>query len=178
MTPAAQTHAIAPADPLAPVRTALLRAAEEEAHQLVAAAHRDAEAVIATARSRSTAVLREARRQGEQDGGRAAADATARARHTVRTGLLRAQAEAYDELRRTVLSRVRQCRREPGYPAVREQLSDQVRRLLGPEAVVIEHPRGGVIGTAGGRTVDLSLDALALRVFDGAGAGIESLWRT
>ncbi|QRX97521.1 V-type ATP synthase subunit E [Streptomyces noursei] len=177
MTPA-QARAVDPADPLAPVRTALLRAAEEEAHQLVAAARRDAEAVVAAARSRSTAVLREARRQGEQEGGRATADAMARTRHAVRAGVLRAQAEAYDELRRTVLAQVRLCRREPGYPAAREQLSDQARLLLGPEAVVIEHPRGGVIGTAGGRTVDLSLDALALRVFDGAGAGIESLWRT
>ncbi|MFE3770772.1 hypothetical protein [Streptomyces sp. NPDC059122] len=176
MTPA-QAHLTDATDPLAPVRTALLRAAEEEAERLVTAARRDADAAIAAARSRSTAVLREARRQGEQEGARAAADATARTRHAVRTRLLRAQADAYDELRRTVLSQVRLCRQEPGYPTVREQLSGQVRRLLGPEATVTEHPLGGVIGAAGGRSADLSLDAVALRVLDDASAGIESLWQ-
>ncbi|MGV4928108.1 hypothetical protein K2224_38495 (plasmid) [Streptomyces sp. BHT-5-2] len=174
----ARTPATGPAEPLAAVRTALLRAAAEDADRLVAAAYRDADAVVADARSRSAAVLRAARRQGEQAGARAAADATARTRHAVRTGILRARAEAYDELRRTVLSHVRRCREEPGYPAVREQLADRARRLLGPGATLAEHPRGGVVGSADGRRVDLSLDALAGRVLDGAGAGIESLWRT
>ncbi|MEU7642596.1 MULTISPECIES: hypothetical protein [unclassified Streptomyces] len=42
---------------------------------------------------------------------------------------------------------------------------------------VTEHPLGGVIGAAGGRSADLSLDAVALRVLDDASAGIESLWQ-
>ncbi|MGW5118571.1 hypothetical protein ACWEQ8_24505 [Streptomyces noursei] len=177
MTPA-RAHPTAPIDPLDPVRTALLRAAAEEAERLVSAARRDAEATLVAARSRSTAALRAARRQGEEEGSRAAAECLAHTRRAVRTGLLQERAEAYDALRRTVLRQVRLCRREPGYPAVRERLSEQVSRLLGPEATVTEHPLGGVIGRADGRTVDLSLDALALRVLEDAGAGIEALWRT
>ncbi|MGD3110675.1 hypothetical protein [Streptomyces sp. YGL11-2] len=168
----------AAADPLAPVRAALLRAADEEAERLVAAARRDAEATVAAARSRSAALLREARHRGEDEGGRASAAAVAQARRSARAGLLKAQAEAYEELCRTVFAQVRRCRREASYPAVRDRLARQARRALGPEATVTEHPQGGVIGTADGRSADLSLDAVAGRVLEHSGAGIETLWLT
>ncbi|QHC23031.1 hypothetical protein [Streptomyces sp. GS7] len=168
----------AAADPLAPVRAALVRAADEEAERLVAAARRDAEATVAAARSRSAALLREARHRGQREGARAAAAAVAQAHRSARAGLLKARAEAYDELCRTVFAQVRRCRREAAYPTVRDRLAGQARRVLGPEATVTEHPHGGVIGTADGRSADLSLDAVAGRVLERCGAGIETLWQT
>ncbi|MFE6685870.1 hypothetical protein ACFVFQ_05260 [Streptomyces sp. NPDC057743] len=174
MTPAPT----ATADPLAPVRTALLRAAEAEAERLVAEARRDAATTLAAARSAAATTLREARHRGERDGARAASATLARARRTARAGLLEAQAAAYDELREEVLRRARQCWREASRAAVRERLTGLVRQALGPEATVTEHPRGGVVGTADGRCVDLSLDAVAGRVLDQAGAEVERLWRS
>ncbi|MCK7622210.1 hypothetical protein MUU72_03555 [Streptomyces sp. RS10V-4] len=174
MTPAAT----GPADPLAPVRAALLRAAEEDAGRLVAAARHDAGATLAKARAAAAATLREARRHGAEDGARAAAAGVAEARRTARARLLEAQADAYQELRRQVLVRVRRYRREACAPEVRERLARQVYRALGPGAAVAAHPAGGVTGTAPGRRVDLTPEALAARVLDRAGPGVEELWRS
>ncbi|MFH8680755.1 hypothetical protein [Streptomyces lydicus] len=168
----------APADPLGPVRAALLRAAREEADRLRADARRDAAAVLAAAHAQAGALLREARRQGEAEGSRAAAAAVARARRTSRNDLLEAKARVRDALRRRVAEQVRQCRNEPTWAAARDRLVRRVRLALGADATVSEHPEGGVVGTAPGRTVDLSLDAMAARALDRAGAEIESLWET
>lgn len=167
-----------PADPLEPVRAALLHAAREEADQRIADARRDAAATLSGARSHAEVLLREARLQGEAEGAYAAAAALAQARREARSDLLKAKAQACDDLRRRVAGQVRGCRREEAYPAVRDRLAQRVRHTLGGGATVTEHPHGGVVGAAPGRTTDLSLDALAARALDRAGAEIESLWKT
>ncbi|MFI0789879.1 hypothetical protein ACH4Q6_30275 [Streptomyces lydicus] len=167
-----------PADPLAPVRAAVLHTAREDARQLVADARRDAAATLSGAHSQAEGLLLQARLQGESEGSRAAAASVSRARRETRSDLLKAKAQACDDLHRRVVELVRRCRREAPYPAVRDRLAERAHRTLGPGATVTEHPHGGVVGTAPGRTTDLSLDALAARALDRAGAGIESLWKT
>ncbi|SCK34859.1 hypothetical protein YWIDRAFT_06309 [Streptomyces sp. SceaMP-e96] len=167
----------APTDPLAPVRAALLRAAREEALQLIADARRDAAATLSGARSQAEACLCEARLQGEAEGDRAADTTTSRARREARSTLLKAQAQACEDLHRRVVEQVRRCRLEGSYPAVRDRLAERAQHILGSGATVTEHPHGGVVGTAPGRTTDLSLDAMAARALDRAGAESESLWK-
>ncbi len=168
----------APADPLEPVRAALLHAAREEADQLVADARRDAAALLAEARSRAAALVREARLQGAAQGSRAAAAALAQARRETRGDLLKAKAQARDDLHRRVVEEVRRCRGEESYPAVRDRLARRARQILGSGATLTEDPHGGVIGTVPGRITDLSLDAVAARALARAGAEVESLWKT
>ncbi|MCX4637798.1 hypothetical protein HEP86_02420 [Streptomyces sp. RPA4-5] len=167
-----------PTDPLDPVRAALLHTAREEADQLIADARRDTLAVIAGARAQSEALLREARLQGEAQGARDAEAALAQARREARSELLRAKAQACDDLHRRVVDHVRNLRWEETYPAVHDRLAQRARRMLGSGATVADHPHGGVVGTAPGRATDLSLDAMAARALDRAGAEIESLWKT
>lgn len=161
---------------LEPLRAELLRAARADATSQLADAERDAMAVLDDARSTATAILDEARRQGEADGADAAAAAATRARRDARGRDLAVRAESYEELRARVIERVRQLRRTPDYPGVRDRLTDLARRMLGPDAAVAEHPDGGVVGRCPGRRVDLTLGTLAARALDRAGAEVEHLW--
>ncbi|MFD8325538.1 hypothetical protein [Streptomyces lydicus] len=167
-----------PADPLEPVRAAVLQAAHEDADRLLADARRDAADVLARAHSQAGVLLREAHLRGEAEGIRVAAVTVAHARRKARSDLLEAKAQVCDELRDRVAAKVRQCRDEETWPAVRDRLARRVRHALGADATVSEHPDGGVVGMAPGRALDLSLDALVARALDQAGAEIESLWET
>ncbi|MFI9357970.1 hypothetical protein [Streptomyces lydicus] len=167
-----------PDDPLEPVRAALLHAAREDADRLLAEARRDAAEVIARAYAQAGVLLREAHLRGKAEGVRAAAATVADARREARSDLLEAKARVCDALRRRVTEQVRQCRDEETWPAVPDRLARRVRHALGADATVGEHLHGGVVGTAPGRTLDLSLDAMAARALDHAGAEIESLWET
>ncbi|MCQ4042732.1 hypothetical protein ACFOSC_10450 [Streptantibioticus rubrisoli] len=161
---------------LEPVRDALLRAARKDAETVLAEARRAAAAVLDEARARATAILDEARRQGTADGLADGAALRVRARRTVRARELAAQRAAYDDLREQATQGVRRLRAESEYPCVRDELVAQARRLLGDDISVTEHPDGGVVATAPGRRVDLTLDALAGRALERLGSEVEVLW--
>ncbi|MGW3247969.1 hypothetical protein [Streptomyces sp. NPDC001070] len=163
-------------DSLQPVRDSLLRRAQAEADDLLARADRDAEATLADAEGRAQAIIDEGRRKGEAEAGRARAAAITAAHRQIRAGRLDAQAMAYRELRRRVAERALALRDGPDYPRLLDALTRRARALLGPAAEVREHPAGGVVARAPGRRADLSLEAAALRVVDGAGDVVESLW--
>jgi vacuolar-type H+-ATPase subunit E/Vma4 len=163
-------------DALQPVRAELLRAARADAAARLTRAEQDAGAVLDEARARAAAILDEAREQGEADGTAAARAARTRARRTARSRELALRAELYQQLRARVTERVRNLRDAPDHPALRERLTTLARRLLGPEATVVDHPDGGVLGRSEGRRVDLSLGALAVRTLDRAGREVETLW--
>jgi vacuolar-type H+-ATPase subunit E/Vma4 len=161
---------------LAPVRARLLRRAERDADAALAAARADAAARIASARAQADAVLQEARVQGAA---LAAAEASARrssARRRERALELAVEREVYEAVRDGVERRVRALRDEPGYPDVRGALEVQARALLGPDAEIVEDPGGGVLATAPGRRVDLTLRAIAARAMDALGEEVTRLW--
>ncbi|MCQ4080611.1 hypothetical protein NGB36_08340 [Streptomyces sp. RB6PN25] len=162
------------ADALAPVRTALLRAARTDADALLAQARADAAQTLDAVRAEAQAILDEARRQGEADGAAAARQLRMHAHRAARARQLAARSEVYAELRRQVTEGVRELRHAEEYPAIRDRLAARARRLLGPDASVEEHPGGGVVAVAPGRRVDLTLDALATRGLERCDA--EALW--
>ena len=163
-------------DPLAAVREALLAQARQDAAQVLAAADAEAATALATARTEAEALTALARRQGEADAAAALADARARARRRARATVLAAQQAAYEELRRQVRDGVVALRADPGWPAVRDRLATDVRRVLGPDAVLTERPDGTVVADGGGRRVSAGLVAAADRVLAELGSEVERLW--
>ncbi|MGW2635202.1 hypothetical protein ACWC2K_38750, partial [Streptomyces chattanoogensis] len=122
------------------------------------------------------AIVEDARRQGEAAGTVAGRTALTRARRTARARELTVRREAYEELRLRATERVRALRHTADYASLLDRLGQRARRLLGPDAVVTEHPDGGVVAHASGRRVDCTLDALAARALDRIGTKAETLW--
>lgn len=162
------------ADALDPVRAELLRAAHQEADDVLAEARWVAAEVRHSARREADTVLAQARSQGEAEGAAAGATVLTRARRTARSLELAARYDACQELRRRIADRVGELYRDR--PELWEQLEARSRALLGPEAVVAEHPDGGVLARTPGRRVDFGLPELAERAFDRLGAEAEALW--
>lgn len=157
---------------LEPVRAALLSAAEGEARALVETAEAEARELLEDARRQRDQILGEARARGAADGAMRLSAERAGVQREARRVVLGAQLRAYDELRRQAVAAVRQLL---DVPAERARLTGALRSRLGPEALVRDHPRGGLVGESGaGRGVDASVDALvdlALSNLD-----LESLW--
>ena len=164
-------------DALEPVRTALLARARADADATTARAEADAADRLAEARTEAAAILAAARSEGEQDAATVRARAAARAHREARETVLRAEREAYGRLYRQARTGVAALRADPRYPALVERLRDRARAQLGAEAVVREHPDGGVVAEVPGRRLDLSLPALADRAVDDLGAEVTRLWR-
>jgi len=165
-----------PEDPLAPVRRALLSAAERDAAGALAAADTDAEATRREAEAQAAAILAEARDQGAADGREAVAAERGQARRLARGTVLEAQREGYATLRREVHRAVAGWRDQPGYPALRERLAARARALAGAGATVADSPDGGVVAEAPGRRAALTLPALADRGLDALAADLPGLW--
>lgn len=161
---------------LAPVRDALLAAAREDATRRLAAARDEADRLRAAGRERARQLLAEARRGGEADAAAAGAADLLAARQQGRALGLAAEREGYERFRAAVTARLRALRGEPGYPAVRAYLVDQVVARLGSGARIGDAPDGGVVGVDGDRSFDGTLDALAERAVADFGAAVEGLW--
>jgi len=161
---------------LDPVRTALLTRATADGDAMVATADSDATAAVTAARAEAAAVVADARAEGERDAAVVRSAEQARARRQARGIVLAEQRAAYDELRRRSRVAARRLRTEPGYAALLGRLTALARGELGPEAVVREHPDGGVVAEAPGRRLDLRLTTLADRAVDTLGPQLEALW--
>ncbi|MEU9124982.1 hypothetical protein AB0C96_34930 [Streptomyces sp. NPDC048506] len=173
MTRPAPDHAAAA---LEPVRDRLLRSARAAAEELLARADCEAEALLDAARAQAAAILDDARRQGEADAARGRTAELTRVGRITRARELGVRRHGYEELRRRTTERVRELRHTADYPAIRDRLYQRARRLLGPDADITEHPRGGFVAQARGRRADCTLDALAARALDRFGAEAETLW--
>ena len=90
--------------------------------------------------------------------------------------MLRAQHETYAALHRQARVRVCALSADPSYPALFERLCERARAELGADAVLREHPDGGVVAEVPGRRLDLSLPALADRAVDDLGSEVTRLW--
>jgi vacuolar-type H+-ATPase subunit E/Vma4 len=161
---------------LVPVRDSLLARARADADAVLAQADADAEAVLSAARARAAALVAEARAAGERDAAVLAARDRARAQRKARAAVLHAQTGVYQELRRRSLAAVRALRDDPVYPCLLEALRDRARDRLGADAVVREHPDGGVVAEVPGRRLDATLDALTDDALDGLGGEVRRLW--
>jgi vacuolar-type H+-ATPase subunit E/Vma4 len=161
---------------LEPVRSALLARARATADADAARAAADADALLEQARARAAGIAATARADGERDAATVRAREAARAHREARETVLRAQQEAYAELRRQARVQVRALQDDPSYPALLERLRRQAVAELGADATVRVHPDGGVVAESAGRRLDLSLPALADRAVDDLGAEVTSLW--
>lgn len=161
---------------LEPVRDALLQQARTNAAAELARADADVAACIAAARTQAEHITADAHAQGEADAATLLAADRARARRHAHTIVLRAQQAAYAQLRRRSREAARELRADPGYGDLLGRLAELVRRQLGRDAVVREHPDGGVVGDAPGRHVEITLDHLADRAVDELGADLAGLW--
>ena len=170
------TPSLTSSGPLAPLLSALLSRARRDADAVLAEARADAEAVTARAHERAQALLSEARMKGEADGQAVVRAERARAERSARAIVLAAQRAAYDRSRLAAREAVSALRTEPGYPQIRDALSERAIRSLGEGADVREVERGGIVATAGSRSVDLSLDALADDIVDRLGPQVEGVW--
>jgi len=157
---------------LEPLQQALLRRANATAEDTRAEAQRQASAAIDRARQDAAATLSRARTDGEADAAQRRAEDEGRARRTARGIVLAAQRAVYDELRTQARAAAGELLADPDQ---HRRLVTLLRTLLGPGAVVRDHPMGGVIGEApDGRRIDASVDMLVERAL--TDLDLEPLW--
>lgn len=168
------TAAGLPADPLAPLRAALLARAREDAAAALREADETAAATLAEAREEAEAILAEARAKGAQEAAVVAAAERARASRAARELVLTARRRAYDELRARARSAVEQLSDDEA-ALLREAVRALIRAELGPRAGITE-AAAGVVGQIPGRRVTYRLADLADRLVDDLGTDVEGLW--
>ena len=164
------------ADPLGPVREALLARARAEADGVLAAADATVAAAVRSARADADDLLGQARRQGEADAAGVLADERTRARRRARTVVLTAEREAYDELRRRVRAAVADLADDPAYAALQTALAERARSEFGAGATVRDDGTGGVVAEAGDRRMAYRLADLADLAVGALGPEVEGLW--
>lgn len=158
---------------LAPLCRALRDDAGEETGRRLADADADTAHLLSDAHTTAADILARARAAGIADGAAELAARRARQRQAARTGELRAQQDTYRELRRQVVARIAAwCAR----PETRSLLAERVRTVLGEDATVTDARNGGVIGTAGGRRLDLDVDTIAATAIETLGGDLARLW--
>lgn len=161
---------------LAPVRAALLAAAEREADELRRAAADQAQAVLDDARHEVDRIRSEAVAQGEAEARSAAALRSARVRRQAHETVLTRRNDLRLALQREVAQSARALRDDPRYPDLLARLTARCRSVLGPAAVVSESPEGGVVAVAGSRRLDLSLPVLAAGAITSMTPEMSALW--
>ena len=147
-----------------------------DAERMLAEADAEVEATVARARAEAEAIRADARTQGEADAEAVLVAERARARRQARAVVLAAQRESYAALRARAVEQAATLRADPGYAAWCDRLRERIGDELGPDAVVSEHPDGGVLGEAAGRRVASTLVGLAERALDALGPDVEGLW--
>lgn len=161
---------------LRPVRTRLIERARDDAGTVVAAARAEAAKIIAEAEQQARSILDEARARGEAEAAAQTAALRMSARREARDVELAAERAIYDALCAGVERGVCALRDAPQYPAMLAELERRARDVLGPGAEIVQHTRGGVVGSAPGRRADLSLPAIAARAIGELGGEAARLW--
>jgi vacuolar-type H+-ATPase subunit E/Vma4 len=167
------THAKDPLQiALEPLRAALIARARAEADRVCADAETAGRQLLAEARDEAEALLAKARAQGETDAAAMFASEMDRARRSARGVVLAAQRAAYNELRQRALTAVRGLLADP---ARRARLETVLRSQLGDQAVIHDHPDGGIVAeTPDGRSLDASIEKLVDSAV--ADLDLEQLW--
>jgi vacuolar-type H+-ATPase subunit E/Vma4 len=171
------TGAPAVCDPLDPLCAALLAQARRDADAARAAAQHEAEQALATAVADAQARRAAARAEGERDAEVVRVQQQARARRAARAVVLAAQRQALDQVRTQARAAVRAWWDDPRLgPALRQSLTARARADLGPDAVVRDHPGGGVVAQVVDRRVTYVLGDLADAALDGLGPDLGQVW--
>jgi hypothetical protein len=160
---------------LAPVRAAMLRRAAAEAEAITATARRDAAALLAAMRRDAKAALGQARSDGISLAAPLATAEQGRGRRAARAALLGAERSIRTEAEGRIRAAILSLPGQPGYDELRDRLAALARAAAGPDALVTEHPGGGVIAHAPCVLVDCSLPRLAERVIDALGPQIREV---
>lgn len=160
------------------VQDALLADATAEADAIRDAARRDADGVVEAARRDAERMVAVARADGEAEARRVSAIGLARARREAREQVLSARRAAVERLLAAAARAAVALRGDAGYPELLDGLGRAARGQLGDDAVVrVDTRAGGLVATAGSRSVDYRLDVLADRCVEAMGSRIEALWR-
>ncbi len=146
---------------LEPLERAIRADAERRAGELRAESEQDAAATLSAAAEQAESIRSAAVAAGEAVGRDAAAARSARARRAARALVLAAQREIAENWSRRARDEASKLRDDPGYPRMLARLAEQARTELGPDAVVLEDPAGGVTAQLGSRRLDLTLATLA-----------------
>ncbi|GID32376.1 hypothetical protein [Paractinoplanes brasiliensis] len=162
------------ADPLAPVREALLRAARAEADRVTAEARAERDRRLTAARDRAAVIQAEARKRGHDDAAAAGAADEAAAGRSSRQTVLRARRDAYRALEQQIRERASAWLAEP---AVEAAVRARVAAALRPGASVIV-TSGAVTGTLDDRQVEVTARGLTGEALRDLGTRIEEMWRT
>jgi hypothetical protein len=158
-------------DALAPVRRALLAAADRDAAAIRTRARDAANQVLDDATARAGAIRADARAQGAAAAVRAVDLERTRLRRAGRATVLRARRETEEALASAARAAVGRLVDDPDFPRLRAGMVRALRRALGPDVGIHDHPDGGVVGVVDRRRVDFSLSRLADRVLDQVLAG-------
>lgn len=162
---------------LGPVRAAMLRKARSQADQILAQAASAAEALVARAHADADAAVAQAEADGADAARPVVAAELGRNRRAARSAVLGAELVTRDELVRRTRAAIIGLRDEPGYPQWRDRLGVLAGRVAGPDAVITEHPDGGVVARGAGILVDCSLPRLADRAIASLAGQITGLCR-
>jgi vacuolar-type H+-ATPase subunit E/Vma4 len=153
-------------DALAPLVSALLDRARQEAQDTLSEADRDARAIVAGARAEADALLADARAKGVAEGAAVAAAARTRAEREARRIILETRSSAREDLRNEVREAVAALRHDPQYPDIIEALRIRATDELGPDVTITLLEGGGIVAEAGARRVEYALGALADELLD------------
>lgn len=164
------------ADPLAPVRSALLAAAARDAASVVAAARADAAAIIERAHESAARTVAAGRSAGAARGAALAAAELSGGRARAREIVLAARREALDQLRDLIRAKASRLRDDPGYPELLGRLSALAMAVAGPGATLDPCPDGGVRARSGQAIADCSLTRLAGLAAEALGERVRELW--
>ncbi len=161
---------------LEPVRAALLASADERAQRLHAEAAGQASAIRQAAAAQADGMRARARAEGETAAQEAVIATLNRRRRQARGLVLAAQAQLYSKLVEDVTEAVRELSAGPEWPARAERLAGLALAALGPGATVTAARDGGLMATAGSRSLDLSVPALARLAVERLGDSVVRLW--
>jgi vacuolar-type H+-ATPase subunit E/Vma4 len=151
---------------LQPVRDDVIAAGGHDSAEALAAARAAAAATLAAATEQARQTSENARSRGRDDAAAYLAIQRSRRAMRVRADALRAHRTEYDELKSAALEAVAALRTSPDDSELRRSLVGIAHAALGPGATVADSPDGGVVATAPGRRLDLSLTRLAERAFE------------
>lgn len=161
---------------LEPLRRAIAAAAGQRADELRREADEERAAIVRKAQDEAAGIIAAAVADGRAAGEIVARDSSARARRTASERVLAHREAARRRLRDEVRARARDLVSDDRYGDMRRGLEARGRALLGPRAVVTEHPDGGVVVEAGTRRLDLSLPALADAVSERMPEEMRDVW--
>lgn len=160
------------------MRDALLDDAKREAEATLDVADRETESAVSAARTEAENLLAASRREGAAEARRAVDGELAQARRRGREVVFAARHEVYEHLRQQIRRAAADLRDTPDHTTLVEALTQLARRQLGSDAVVtVDSEVGGVVASAGGRSVDYRLPEVAERHLEEVGGVVEQLWR-